>query len=333
MSRVLWRRLESGQDASSWMTEYVPGVTAFNYSFLADPPFKTRVLEEDNNSLTVRNGAGMTERLLKGRAYNMPTWMAYPVRDRQSWRSFQKRLDASSSGRFPADWQSYVRAINALECPISMEIGGFFGYINMWVGTQDLMYMFYDDPKLVEDMMEAILDLETQIVRRVTKDIQLDYVWYWEDMAYKGGPMIGPDMVRRFMLPALREAQCQVIRDSGCDVIYLDSDGDSAADRTMARRRYQPVLAPRVCGRHGPVSLAPQVRQARHPRRGAGQARADEGPSSAEAGGHGKGTALAETGPYFPSPDHCVGVDMPFENFCYYINLLHEIRGDEAPDI
>jgi len=47
----------------------------------------------------------------------------------------------------------------------------------------------------------------------------------------------------------------------------------------------------------------------------------------------GKVPSLAETGPYFPSPDHCVGVDMPFENFCYYINLLHEIRGDEAPDI
>ncbi len=38
---------------------------------------------------------------------------------------------------------------------------------------------------------------------------------------------------------------------------------------------------------------------------------------------------LAETGPYFPSPDHLVPIDMPFENFCYYIELLREIRGDE----
>ena len=38
---------------------------------------------------------------------------------------------------------------------------------------------------------------------------------------------------------------------------------------------------------------------------------------------------LVETGPYFPSPDHLVPIDMPFENFCYYIDLLREIRGDE----
>jgi hypothetical protein len=38
---------------------------------------------------------------------------------------------------------------------------------------------------------------------------------------------------------------------------------------------------------------------------------------------------LAATGPYFPSPDHLVPIDMPFDNFCYYIELLREIRGDE----
>ena len=41
---------------------------------------------------------------------------------------------------------------------------------------------------------------------------------------------------------------------------------------------------------------------------------------------------LVKTGPYFPSPDHLVPIDMPFDNFCYYINLLRQIRGDEALD-
>jgi hypothetical protein len=43
----------------------------------------------------------------------------------------------------------------------------------------------------------------------------------------------------------------------------------------------------------------------------------------------GKVPYLAATGPYFPSPDHLVPIDMPFDNFCYYIDLLREIRGDE----
>ena len=48
--------------------------------------------------------------------------------------------------------------------PVAMEVRGFFGYINIWVGTQDLTSMFYDDPTLIDEMMEAILQLETEMV-------------------------------------------------------------------------------------------------------------------------------------------------------------------------
>ena len=115
--------------------------------------------------------------------------------------------------------------VNQLECPVAMEIGGFFGYINMWVGTEALMYLFYDDPGLIDDMMETVLHLETEIVKRVTKDIRLDFVWYWEDMAYKGGPMISPDMVRKYMLPRYLKLN-DFVRQAGCDTFFLDSDGN-----------------------------------------------------------------------------------------------------------
>jgi uroporphyrinogen decarboxylase len=36
---------------------------------------------------------------------------------------------------------------------------------------------------------------------------------------------------------------------------------------------------------------------------------------------------LLEKGGYFPSVDHLVPPDVPFENYCYYINLLREIAG------
>ena len=38
---------------------------------------------------------------------------------------------------------------------------------------------------------------------------------------------------------------------------------------------------------------------------------------------------LLEKGGYFPSVDHMVPPDVPFDNFCYYINLLREIAGLE----
>jgi Uroporphyrinogen decarboxylase (URO-D) len=325
--------IKSGQDACSWMTEYVPGVTAFNYSFLACPPFETRVLEEDDRSIVVRNSAGITERLLKGRAFNMPTWLAYPVHDRRSWELFKRRLDPSSPERYPADWDAYVREIRALDCPVSMEIGGFFGYVNMWVGTENLMYLFYDDPLLIEDMMDTVLELESQMVKRVTKDIPLDYVWYWEDMAYKGGPMIGPGMVRKFMLPRYEKLNA-IVRDSGCDIIYLDSDGDIEALIPLWLDVGINLFWPLECAA-GMDPLALRRKYGRAVILGGGLDKRElmKDRSSLKREVMGKVPRLAETGPYFPSPDHCVPVDMPFENFCYYINLLREIRGDERLDI
>ena len=138
----------------------------------------------------------------------MPMWLDHPGQGPAllGRRSRSGSTPTRPSAIRPTGTRTPPR-INALDCPVSMEVGGFFGYINMWVGTEDLMYLFYDDPALVEDMMETILQLEMEMVRRVTRDIRLDWVWYWEDMAYKSGPMISPNMVRTLHAAPLRAAQ------------------------------------------------------------------------------------------------------------------------------
>jgi len=321
--------VHSGMDAGTRMYEYVPGVVAHDHSFLLNPPFTPQVLEEDETSVVVRDSAGISERLLKGKAFNMPAWLDHPVKDRRSWAQVKARLDPDTPGRYPADWEAYAAAINALDCPVSMEVGGFFGYLNMWVGTEDLMYLFYDDPDLVEDMMETVLQLEMAMVKRVTRDIRLDWVWYWEDMAYKSGPMISPKMVRTFMLPRYERLN-KVIRDAGCDVLYLDCDGNvdelvpiwldaginlfwpleiaAGTDPLALRRKYGKEII--LAGGLDKRELMKDKASLRHEVLT-------------------KVRALADTGPYFPSPDHLVPIDMPFENFCVYIELLREIRGDE----
>ncbi len=325
--------IRSGQDSCSWMDEYAPGVSAFNYSFLACPPFETQVIEEDEKCIVVRNSAGITERLLKGKAFNMPTWLEYPVRDWPTWREFKKRLDPASPERYPADWQRFVQEVNALECPVSMEIGGFFGYINMWVGTENLMFMLYDEPALVEDMMETVLHLETQMVKRVTRDIRLDYVWYWEDMAYKGGSMISPEMVRKYMLPRYEKLN-DVIRESGCSTFYLDSDGNIDQLIPLWLDVGINFFWPLECA-SGMDPLTLRKKYGKNIILGGGLDKREmmKDKASLKREVMGKVPQLVQTGPYFPSPDHCVPVDLPFENFCYYVNLLRDIRGDEKLDI
>jgi hypothetical protein len=321
--------VHSGMDAGTEMHEYVPGVVAHNHSFLVCPPLEPQVLAEDEKSLTVRNSSGITERLLKDAAYSMPMWLEHPVKDRRSWETFRERLDPHTAGRYPADWGAYAAGINALDCPVSMEVGGFFGYLNMWVGTQDLMFLFYDDPGLVEDMMDAVLDLELAMVKRVTKDIRLDWVWYWEDMAYKNGPMIGPDMVRRFMLPRYQKLN-EVIRGAGVEVIYLDCDGNIEQLIPVWLEAGINLFWPLECASGmDPVQLRKQYGKDVILAGGLDKRELMRDEASLRREVMSKVPYLVESGPYFPSPDHLVPIDMPYRNFCTYVNLLREIRGDE----
>jgi hypothetical protein len=329
-SRLLWE-IHSGIDAGTVMLD-LAGASFQDHSFLVCPPFEPRVLEEDDESLVFLSRAGIKERVLKAKSFNMPMWLDHPVKDRATWNQFKKRLDPSTPQRYPRDWATFVAMVNSLECPVAMEIGGFFGYINMWVGTEGLMYLFYDDPGLVDDMMETVLQLETEIVKRVTKDIRLDFVWYWEDMAYKSGPMISPAMVRKHMLPRYLKLN-EVVRASGCETFFLDSDGNIDALIPLWLEAGINFFWPLECAA-GMDPLALRKRYGKGVILSGGLDKREflRDKSALRNEVCAKVPALAESGPYFPSPDHLVPIDMPFENFCYYINLLREIRGDEPID-
>jgi uroporphyrinogen decarboxylase len=320
--------VHSGMDAGTRMHEYAPRLIAHNHSFLLDPASEPQLLEEDETAVVVRNSAGITERLLKDKAFNMPMWLDHPVSDRRSWEALKARLDPHSTGRYPQPWDDYAARTNSLDCPVSMEVGGFFGYINMWVGTEALMYLFYDDPTLIDDMMETILHLEIEMIRKVTRDVHIDWVWYWEDMAYKSGPMISPDMVRRFMLPRYKRLN-EEIRAAGCEVIYLDCDGNVDELLPLWIEAGINLFWPlEVASGMNPVALRRKYGKDVILAGGLDKRELMRDRDSLRREVMGKVPYLVDSGPYLPSLDHLVPVDMPLANYEYFIELLREIRGD-----
>ncbi len=72
--------------------------------------------------------------------------------------------------------------------------GGFFGSLRNMMGVENLCLAFYDQPALVERMMEQRVDAIIDITAEVMKYTDFDVFWFWEDMAYKAGPLIGPKL-------------------------------------------------------------------------------------------------------------------------------------------
>lgn len=293
------------------------------------PAYEPRMLAEDEHTATFVNRIGQTVRVAKARLRNMPQYIDWPVKDRATWKEYRKRLDPNSPGRFPADWGAYVKAMNDFgeETPVPLSAGGFYGPLREMVGVEGLSYMFHDDPGLIEDMMDQLLYLNGESIKRVTKEVRVDVATWWEDMAYKAGPLISPAMVRKFMLSRYRQLT-DLLHSNGVDINYLDCDGDisdliplwlevginftrplevaAGMDAVALRKKYGKDLI--MSGNIDKRALI----------KGKDETRAEI---------MSKVPFLLEQGGYFPHVDHGVPPDVPFENYCYYINTLREVAG------
>jgi uroporphyrinogen decarboxylase len=74
-------------------------------------------------------------------------------------------------------------------------------------------------------MMEHNTEFVLDLLPRALDEAPLSAVFFWEDMCYRGGPLISPAMFREFMLPRYRRIT-DLVRSRGVDVIFVDSDGD-----------------------------------------------------------------------------------------------------------
>ncbi len=305
----------------------IGGVEAFVFTPPICPLFDLKALEDGEHTLIMINSAGQTVKLFKDHPQQMPGYLAQPVSDWETWKEYKKRLAPDAPGRWPKDWKSYVQTMNARDIPIWLQVGSFFGFLREWMGLEKVLYTFYDDPGLIEDMMDTILTLELEVINRTLKDIRVDLAFFWEDMAYKSGPLISPAMFRKFMMPRYRKIT-DLLHQHGIDIIFVDSDGNI--------NKLIPLWL--GCGVNGfwPLEVAAGM--------DAVALRKEYGKEAILAGNMDKRALLKgkeeireevmtklpfllEGGGYFPSVDHLVPPDVTLENFQYFINTMREVGG------
>ncbi len=293
------------------------------------PQFETKILEEDEHTVTIINQVGQTTKVFKNAPEKMPMYLDNPVKDWETWKEYKKRLNPNTPERWPDDWDFYVEKMNNRDTPMGLQVGSFYGFLREWMGSERILYMFYDDPNLIEDMMDTILNLELEIIRRTVKDIKVDWALFWEDMCFKTGPLISPDMFRKFMMPRYSQIT-DLLRQNGIDIIIVDSDGNLS--------KLIPLWL--ECGINGfwPLEVAAG--------NDAVALKKEYGKNIILAGNMDKRALLKgkdaikeevisklpfllEKGGYFPSIDHLVPPDITLENYQYFINTMREVAGLE----
>ena len=198
------------------------------------PPFEEQVIEEDERYLVKRHTDGHVSRALKegtvrGTRPSMDQMLSFPVQGRADFEAIKKRYDPLSPARYPEWWDDVKRCLAGRDYPLALTHNGCFGlfaFLRRWMGTERACTLFYDDPALAHEMLDFLTDYLIEVTGRALEEVEIDYFNYFEDYAYKAGPLIGPNLFRPFLLPRYRRIN-DFLRAHGVRHIALDSDGNT----------------------------------------------------------------------------------------------------------
>lgn len=299
------------------------------------PAFEYQVLEETERYILARHRSGIVTKALKegtvrGTRMSMDAYVAFPVTDRASWQELRRRYDPRAAVRYPFWWDEQARLWAGRDYPLCL-LGncafGLYSQLRSWVGTEGISYLFYDDPGLVEEMIEFNTEFLLTLIEPALTQVRFDYFNFFEDCAGKGGPLLGPEIFRRFFMKPYQRITAR-LRQAGVRSIWLDSDGDpevliplwmeaginclwpleqaSGMDPVRLRKKFGKDLI--LCGGLDKRELA-------------------KGPKAIEKELYAKIPPLMESGGYIPHVDHTVQPDVSLRDFLYYMELKTRLIG------
>jgi len=144
-------------------------------------------------------------------------WIRCPVETRADWEGMKARYRPEDPARMGPFERSGDRFLTA-------SFSGPFWQLREWLGFENLCTLLVEDPAFARDMIGFWCDHVAGLLERVFRTAVPDMVRISEDMAYKAHAMISPAMAREFLLPVWQHWG-RIIRDGGCSLYCVDSDG------------------------------------------------------------------------------------------------------------
>lgn len=299
--------------------------------------FEKKVIEEDERHRIFIDGDGAKKEVFKDGSSSIPHFLEFPLKGRKEWEElFKPRLDINLESRYPENrdnWEQIKARYNDPDWdrPVGIGIGSLFGWLRNWAGFEGISMLCYDDPELVEEMVEHLATLTSTVIKKAAEEINIDYGSGWEDMCFNHGPIISPDMAQRFLTPNYRRI-ADVLRPNGCDIIYTDCDGNiNDMIDPWLEGGVNGIFPVEVAAGSDPIAI-----------------REKYGDKVVILGGVNKRALIAGKkaieneirrikpyvmeGGWIPHVDHRCPPDVTFEDYVYYLHLKRETFGIPHPE-
>lgn len=299
------------------------------------PWFEEKVIERRQGTLVVQDWKGNVceiadcytfEHLRNAIDFVTRTWIRCPVEDRGDWERMKERYDVDDPRRFPADFSERCLAIEARDTAVGIGISGPWWQLREWLGFERLCELTIEDPLWVEEMIGFWCDFVDALLQKTFQGFVPDFVTINEDMAYKEHAMIGPEMVRRFLMPCWKRwsERCY---GAGVKVFEVDSDGYVGQLIPLWIEAGFNMNSPQEVAAGNDLPVYSRAYGARMAYAGGVDKRAMAAGGSVIRREIDRLRPALEAGGYIPSCDHGVPPDVGWTDFVDYCRLLAHATG------
>ncbi|MBC7289241.1 MAG: hypothetical protein H5T86_14625 [Armatimonadetes bacterium] len=341
-----------GQTVERWLSEGMPG-EAVGGGFYGDeafgidkrgylpvnlgpvPPLGPETIEETDRYIVIRDTDGAVRKGLKegsarGTRLSMDQFISFAIQNPSDFERLEERFDPRSDGRYPDNFPAIAEELKHRDfplCAVPNAAFGLYSHLRRYMGTEALSYAWYDCPNLIHEMLDFFTDFLLETLERGLHLVQCDYFNFFEDFAFKTGPLVSPRIFREFLLPRY-ERICEFMRRHGIEIIWFDSDGNFEVLIPMLLEAGITCIWPlEVAAGNDPREIRRRFGKSLALSGGIDKRALASGREAIRAELEAKIPPLLESGGYIPTVDHAVPPDVSYDNWRYYLELKSELIG------
>jgi len=289
------------------------------------PAFDQEVLSETADTRIVRDANGIVQEVSKhGTAF--PRFLKHPVESLADFESLKFRMNPDDPSRFPDNWPQVAARLADRDSILVMgavEIS-FFGWHRDLMGVENLLVAYYDQPQLIHAISRYHLDFLKRMYAKILPLIDFDFIFMWEDMSYKNGPLISPKLIREFMLPYYKDFIAFAKACTNLKVL-VDSDGDVSQLIPLFMEAGVDGMLPFECAAGMDICAIRRQYPDLIISGGIDKREIGKGRDAIDRELESKLPFMFERGRYLPTLDHHVPPEVSYADFQYYLARTREI--------
>ncbi len=288
------------------------------------PAFEEEVIEETDEYRIYRQKDGVICQAWKEKS-SIPHYIDFILKDASGWPEYKKRLQPDI-GRIPKDFDQQIDEAIQMDTPVSVNTGSLIGWIRNWMGVENFSYLCYDDRDTLAEMVDTISDLVCWQLDFILPRVKVDLGWGWEDICFRTGPLISPEIFKEVAVPGYRKIADKLL-EYGVDLYLVDCDGMIDHLVPLWLDAGVNVMFPLEIGVWEADPMAFRKKYGRELRiiGGIDKRAISKGKTAIDEEIERRLPLMMEGG-FIPLPDHLITPDTSLENYLYYLEAIRALR-------